>query len=97
MIFKEDENEHIVIISTCTIFHPCIDVSVLKDYAYITSNFFNKKQARQDLQRQLVFITYSYYDYILYKNKHERHINNDKNSKYLKISRLIWSQFTCML
>ena len=48
--WKQNQNEHIVIILTRTIVTPVLDVSLIKNIADIPRSVVNKNQSRQDIQ-----------------------------------------------
>ena len=66
------------IISTRTIVHPCLEVSVIKNVADITRIIWNKKQARQAVQRQPIFIADADNDYILDKIEQSDYIEYER-------------------
>ena len=53
---RQKENERNVIISTSTLFHPCLDVLVIKYVADIPLSICNKKQSHQYIQLQNIYI-----------------------------------------
>ena len=65
--WKPKNHQHVVIVSTPTIVHPCLDVSLVKDVARIPRSFYNISQAREALPRFPTCITDTYHDYILDK------------------------------
>ena len=73
-----------VIISTRTIVHPCLEVSVINIVSEIPSITCNKKQALHAVQRQPICIADEDCDYILdeielcYNIKYRRKVHNDK-------------------
>ena len=46
--------------------------------AHIPRSVCNKKQSHQDDQRQPIFISDAYHDYILYEIEHRNHIEHEK-------------------
>ena len=83
MYWKQLGTNQSVILSTCTIVHKFIEVSDIKNVAVINIIICNKKQARQAVHRQPIFISDSEHDYILEKIErrdyieYERKIHND--------------------
>ena len=53
-----------IIIENCTIFHPCLDMSSIKDVAEIPISSCNKKQARRAVQIHPICISDEDHDYI---------------------------------
>ena len=64
-VLTKNRKKHSVIISTHTVVHTCIYVSVIKDGSDIPMIICNSKQACQSVQRQPTCIYDAYYYYIL--------------------------------
>ena len=54
-----------IIIENCTIFHPCLDMSSIKDVAEIPISSCNKKKARKSVKRHPIFISDADQSYML--------------------------------
>ena len=65
MVLGGEHNQQVIILPTVNIVHTCLYVMVVKDVYDIPRSFCNKKQAKQDLQRNPMCLTYSDNDYIL--------------------------------
>ena len=63
-IFNNSQKQSIII-STGTISHTCLEVSDIKHIVDIPRSICNKKQARQAVQSQPIFIVDGYHYYIL--------------------------------
>ena len=81
--WQQHRTNQSVIISTRTIVHQYLEVSVIKNVTDIPRGIFNKKQPHQAVQRQPIFIDDEYHDYILYEIErrdnieYERQVHND--------------------
>ena len=63
--FQQLRTEDSVIISTHTIFHPCLDVSAIKEVEDIPRSLCNKKQAQKSVKRHPISIYDADQDYVL--------------------------------
>ena len=63
---------------TCTIVHPCLEVSVFNNVSDIPRSIFNKKQAQQAVKRQPICIYDTYHDCIIYEIERLYHINYER-------------------
>ena len=88
--WKQNGTKQSVKITTRTIVHPCLDVSVIRDVTHIPRIIFNTKLALQAVQRQPIFILDIDYDDILDEIEsrdsidYERPMNNyDKCKQYI--------------
>ena len=77
----QKHQQKIIVIPTCTILHPCLDVILVKCIQDIPRSFCNWNQANQDLQIIPICVTDSNHDYIIdeilrwYRIDHEIKIN----------------------
>ena len=72
--WQQLETKLSVFIAIHTIFHPCLDVSTIKDVSYIPRILCNKKQARKSVQRHTICISDAYHGYILDEIERRYHI-----------------------
>ena len=84
---KQNGNKQIVIISTHTIFHPFLDVSVIK-MLRTNQDLFATEKPLQSLKQQPIFISEEDHDYILDKIMRSDHIEYKKKINNDKISDL---------
>ena len=65
--WKEQSLQQNIIVSTCTILHPCLDVFIITDVQDIPKTVCNSIQERKSIQGHPIFMTDADYDYILDK------------------------------
>ena len=63
--WKQQSLQHNIIVTTCTILHPCLDVIIITDVQDIPNTVCNSNQAKKAIQRHLICMADSDYDYIL--------------------------------
>ena len=86
---QQNKNIQIVIISTRTIVHPCLDVSARKNVADIPRSIHNKNKAQKVIQWQPIFIDDKYHDYILDERVRSDNIDYERNIKNHEILSLL--------
>ena len=52
--WEKTHKKQVIVIPTCTILNPCLDVFVVKYVQDIPRSICNRNQARRDLQRRLI-------------------------------------------
>ena len=76
---KKQSLKQNIIVTTCTILHPCIDVFRITYFRDIPKTVCNKIQAKKTIQRHPIFITNANYDYILDEIKRRGGIEFERN------------------
>ena len=62
--WERKNHQQFIIVPTCAILHPCLDVIAVKDINYIPKNVCNRSQAKRALQIYPVCTTDYYHENI---------------------------------
>ena len=63
--FKQQSLQHTMIVPTCTILHPCLDVARIRYFQDIPKTVRNRIQAMKVIQRHPIIMTDADYNFIL--------------------------------
>ena len=76
--WEQTQKQNNIIITKCTILHPCLDVLSVTHEKQIPKSVCNRNQARKDLQRQPICLTDSDHYFILGVIKRRETVEYDR-------------------
>ena len=77
--WKQQSPQQNIIVPTCKILHPCLDVVIITDIQDIPKTFCNRIQAKKAIKRHPICITDADYDSILYETERQDKIEFERN------------------
>ena len=86
--WKQQSLQHNIIVTTCTILHPCLDVVIIIYVQDIPETVCNRIKAKKAIQIYPICMTDADYDYILdvierrYKIESERNVSDNIDEEY---------------
>ena len=86
--WKKQPLLHTIIVPTCTIFHPRLEVIIIRYEQDIPKKLFGRNKAKKTIQRHPIIMTDADYGYILYeiehreKNEFERNVSVNSDDEF---------------